>query len=53
MERKYWKSQRNLSVQKCGNHVYIQGCYYHVPNMHLNLELTCKIQGAHPLGALE
>ena len=20
MERKYWKSQRNLSVQKCGNH---------------------------------
>ena len=21
MERKYWKSQGNLSVRKCGNHV--------------------------------
>ena len=25
MERKYWKSQGNLSVQKCGNHAYVLG----------------------------
>ena len=50
MEKKYWKSQRNLSVRKCGSHdcaasIFIKG--YKTLPCQKSVALTVYIFGQH------